>query len=65
LSKFPCSIRPFQIQFSELRPNVCRTPSFVYALPTAQTILITSEAPLVPRHFGTFLSYQPLPVRTV
>src|SRR5262245_24486171 len=65
LSTFRCSVRVFQIQFSELRPNVCRTLLFVYALPTAQMILITSKAPLVPRHFGTFLSYQPRPVRTV
>jgi len=55
----------FLIQFSEFRPNVCRTPAFVYALPTVWMILITSAAPLVPRHFGTFLSYQPRPVKTV
>jgi hypothetical protein len=29
------------VQFSEFRPNVCRTPLFVYALPTARQILVT------------------------
>jgi len=37
----------------------------VYALPTARRILVPVEQPLVPRPFGTFLSYQRWLARTV
>jgi hypothetical protein len=55
----------FQIQFSEFRPIVCRTPPFAYALPTALWILVPLQQRLVPRPSGTVLSYQHSLVTTV
>jgi hypothetical protein len=48
----------FLIRFSEFRPIVCRTPRFVYALPTRHWISVTGDQRLVPRPSGTDLSYQ-------